>query len=141
VDDGRRERLNSEESQPTLAVLVARGLRLRCPRCGRANVFHGWFAMNDSCPVCGRKFNRAPGYFLGSIFFNYGVTAVLMIVGYFSVFFTHDQVGQTWLVALAAFTLAFPLWFFRYARALWIAVDEYVDPWPNEQERREGAGE
>jgi hypothetical protein len=97
--------------------------------------------MNDSCPACRRKFNRAPGYFLGSIFFNYGVTAALMIFGYFSVFFTRNHVGQAWLATLAAFTLLFPLWFFRYARALWIAVDEYLDPWPNEQEQREGAGE
>jgi uncharacterized protein (DUF983 family) len=141
MKDGRGEPLKSEETPPALAVLVARGLRLRCPRCGRGAVFDGWFAMNDSCPACGRKFNRAPGYFLGSIFFNNGVTAVLMIVGYFSVLFSHDRVGQGWLAALAAFTLLFPLWFFRYARALWIAVDEYLDPWPNEQERREGAGE
>ena len=41
--------------------------------------------MNDSCPACGRKFNRAPGYFLGSIFFNYGVTAVLMIVHFWRI--------------------------------------------------------
>jgi hypothetical protein len=31
----------------------------------------------------------------------------------------------------------FPLWFFRYARALWIAFDEKWDPWPNEEERRQ----
>lgn len=141
MNDDRRESLESEESPPALAVHIGRGLRLRCPRCGRGAVFDGWFAMNDRCPACGRKFNRAPGYFLGSIFFNYGVTAVLMIVGYFSMFFTRGRVGQEWLIALAAFTLLFPLWFFRYARALWIAVDEYLDPWPNEQERRERARE
>ena len=35
--------------------------------------------MYDACPVCGRKFQRAPGYFLGAIYFNYGVTAALMV--------------------------------------------------------------
>jgi hypothetical protein len=35
--------------------------------------------MNDRCPACGRRFNRAPGYLLGSIYFNYGVTALLAI--------------------------------------------------------------
>jgi hypothetical protein len=28
------------------------------------------------------------------------------------------------------------MWFFRYARALWIAFDEQWDPWPNEEELR-----
>ena len=41
------------------------------------------------------------------------------------------------LVGLAGFSVLFPLWFFRYARALWIAFDERFDPWPNEQELRE----
>jgi uncharacterized protein (DUF983 family) len=125
------------ETPPSLANLLLRGARLRCPRCGRASVFRGWFAMHDSCPSCRRKFNRAPGYFLGSIFFNYGVTAILMVIAYFSLFFALGRVSQAWLAGLAGFTLVFPLWFFRYARTLWIAVDEQLDPWPNEQERRE----
>jgi uncharacterized protein (DUF983 family) len=116
-----------------------RALALRCPRCGNAPVFRGWFGMHDRCSACGRTFNRAPGYFLGSIYFNYGVTAVLLVIGYFTLFFALGRVGPAWLAALAAFTLFFPLWFFRYARALWMALDEQLDPWPNEQEQREGA--
>jgi uncharacterized protein (DUF983 family) len=116
--------------------MIGRALRLRCPRCGGATVFRGAFAMHDSCPACGRKFNRAPGYFLGSIYFNYGVTAILLVVGYFALFFGGVSIGTAWLAALASFSLLFPLWFFRYARALWIALDEWLDPWPNDQERR-----
>ena len=59
-----------------------------------------------------------------------------MIAAYFAVFFTQGRVTRPWLAALAAFCLVFPLWFFRYARALWIAFDERWDPWPNEEERR-----
>jgi uncharacterized protein (DUF983 family) len=124
--------------RPALATLLRRGLCLHCPACGQARIFHGWFAMHDRCAACGRRFNRAPGYFLGSIYFNYGVTAVLLIIGYFSLFLSGIRVGQGWLLALAALALVFPLWFFRYARALWIAVDEHFDPWPNEQEARTG---
>jgi len=32
------------------------------------------------------------------------------------------------LVVTLAFALVFPLWFFRYARALWVAFDELWDP-------------
>ena len=94
--------------------------------------------MNDRCDACHRKFNRAPGYFLGAIYFNYGVTAALMIAAYFAVFFWHGRVSRAMLAALAGFCLIFPLWFFRYARALWIAFDERWDPWPNEEEVRRG---
>ena len=41
------------------------------------------------------------------------------------------------LAVLAVFSIVFPMWFFRYARALWIAFDERWDPWPNDQERRQ----
>lgn len=133
----RNDDLPGDTALPSLTTLLLRGARLRCPRCGQGKVFQGWFSMNDSCPSCDRKFNRAPGYFLGSIFFNYGVTAILMVVAYFSLFFALGRVSQAWLTGLAGFTLVFPLWFFRYARTLWIAVDEQLDPWPNEQEQRE----
>jgi len=101
-------------------------------------MFSGWIAMRDPCPACGRVFNRAPGYFLGSIYFNYGVTAVLVVALYFAGYFAEWLAPQQLLVLLTAFGVAFPLWFFRYARALWVAFDERFDPWPNEQERAAG---
>ncbi len=121
-------------------ILIWRGLRLRCPACGASPVFRGWFEMHDRCPTCGRRFNRAPGYFLGSIFFNYGVTAVLVVVAYFSLYFSELLTGTPLLAAMTGFIVLFPLWFFRYARSLWIAVDEILDPWPNDEERRRGEG-
>jgi len=121
--------------------MIARGLRLRCPACGQGPIFRGYFAMNDRCGVCGRRFNRAPGYLLGSIYINYGVTALLVVIAYFSLYFTDALRGTPLLVLLTAFSVLFPLWFFRYARALWIAFDERWDPWPNEEEAREKASE
>jgi uncharacterized protein (DUF983 family) len=131
----RQEPLHPVEERPRMTRLVGRALRLRCPRCGIGRLFQGWFAMPPKCPECGRVFERAPGYFLGAIYFNYGVTAAIMIAGYFVLFFTRGRVSRIELGALAAFCLLFPLWFFRYARALWVAFDERWDPWPNEEER------
>ena len=97
--------------------------------------------MNRSCGQCGRLFDRAPGYLLGSIYFNYGVTAVLVVLAYFSLYFSETMTGDQLLVALTAFGVMFPLWFFRYARGLWIAFDERWDPWPNEEEARQLAAD
>jgi len=93
--------------------------------------------MNDPCENCGRKFDREPGYLLGSIYFNYGVTSLLVVVLYFSLYFSQTLTSHGRLLTLGAVSLLFPMWFFRYARALWIAFDEQFDPWPNEKERRE----
>jgi uncharacterized protein (DUF983 family) len=134
---GRRE---ASQAPPGWGKLLWRALRLQCPRCGAARVFRGWFAMHDRCPACGRKFNRSPGYFLGSIYFNYGLTAGLVVAAYFSLYFSELVTGGRLLALLTVFIVVFPLWFFRYARSLWLAVDEGLDPWPNAEERGRGEG-
>lgn len=111
-----------------LLVLYGRALLLRCPKCGRGKLFRGPFTMHDACSNCGRPFDRGPGFFLGSIYFNYGITAILVIVIYFTCFFTEILTDRQLLVTLSIFALIFPLWFFRYARALWVAFDELWDP-------------
>jgi uncharacterized protein (DUF983 family) len=130
-----------QAEKPSYATLIGRAMRLRCPACGRGKLFRNWISMNDPCGECGRKFNRAPGYLLGAIYFNYGVTALLVVVCYFSLFLTGTLTGKQLLWTLTTFSLLFPFWFFRYARALWIAFDERWDPWPNEEERRQLARE
>lgn len=127
----------SEEQRPPLGLLIRRGLRLRCPACGQGKLFRSWLSMHDPCQSCERKFDREPGYLLGSIYFNYGVTAFLVVVIYFALYFSGTFTNNQRLLILGAFSLLFPLWFFRYARALWIAFDEQFDPWPNEKERRQ----
>lgn len=114
-----------------LMTLFFRALRLRCPACGKGQIFRGWFTMNDQCSECGRPFQRGPGFFLGSIYFNYSVTAILVIAIYFLVFVSGALTDRQVLVALTTFVFLFPLWFFRYARSLWIAFDEIWDPTTN----------
>jgi uncharacterized protein (DUF983 family) len=128
--------LPAEGSQPVYR-LWRRALRLRCPKCGLAPIFSGWLTMHDACLSCGRRFDRGPGYLLGSIYFNYGMTAVLVTLFYFAMFFGDVLTDGQRLMLLSVFAVLFATWFFRYARALWIAFDERWDPWPNEEEARE----
>jgi uncharacterized protein (DUF983 family) len=111
-----------------LLLLVGRALRLRCPACGGGKIFRGLFTMHEACVECGRPFQRGPGFFLGSIYFNYSVTGLAVIVIYFANFFGGWISDTQMMVLLTLFALLFPLWFFRYARALWIAFDELWDP-------------
>jgi uncharacterized protein (DUF983 family) len=111
-----------------VGVALRRGLALRCPRCGRAPLFDGPFRMRARCAGCGLGFEREAGYFVGAIYINYGVTVLLALAGYFALDrWLAPSVG--WQVALwGAFAVLFPLWSFRYSKAVWLALDHLVDP-------------
>lgn len=96
--------------------------------CGRGKLFRGWFAMHTHCSECGVTFERDPGFFLGSIYFNYGLTALIVAIAYPVLLFTKTVPEKPLLWGSLAFTLLFPLWFFRYARSLWLGFDQFVDP-------------
>lgn len=136
-EQSEHEMARRANRRQAVVILWWRALRLCCPACGRGAIFRGWFAMNDSCAGCGRRFARDPGYLLGSIYFNYGVTATLVVAMYFTMFFRDWLSDGQRLVVLSLFATLFPMWFFRYARAFWIAFDERWDPWPNAQEARD----
>ena len=47
---------------------MARGLRRRCPACGRGAMYHRYLKVTDACPVCGTELHHhraddAPPYF------------------------------------------------------------------------------
>jgi uncharacterized protein (DUF983 family) len=114
--------------RPALETLVMRALRLRCPRCGEGRLFSGWFTMPVRCSRCGLKYERAPGYFLGSTYINYGLTALGLVVAYTGLHFGLGLTNRQLAPWLAGFCVLFPLWAFRYARALWLALDCHFDP-------------
>lgn len=91
--------------------------------------------MHDACGHCGVSFAREPGFFLGSIYFNYGLTALITAIAYPVLLLRRVlPEGQLQMLVLA-FALLFPLWFFRYARALWLGFDQYWDPRENVAEQ------
>ncbi len=112
---------------------LSRAWRLRCPACGQTKLFANWIRMHKKCNACGLKYEREPGYFLGSIYVNYGLTALLVTALYFSLFFSEWVSPQAALALVAAFAVIFPMWFFRYARSIWLGFDHYWDPLPKEQ--------
>lgn len=109
-------------------TLWSQAMRLRCPRCGQGILFQGWFLMHERCSSCNLKYERSPGYFLGSAYFNYGQTAATMTATYMILHFGYG-VSKNWLLPpLAVYCTLWPLFWFRYARALWLAFDCYMDP-------------
>ncbi|RMG32596.1 MAG: DUF983 domain-containing protein [Planctomycetota bacterium] len=114
-------------SPRSLRTVLWRGLRLRCPRCGRSSLFRTYFRMVSDCPECGFHFERDPGYFLGSVYLNYGLTALSMTVAYVTLHLGLGVPNRVLLGPLLVWCVVFPLVFFRFARALWLAMDCYFD--------------
>ena len=111
------------EALRRVATGIGRGLRLRCPRCGRAPLYRGWFTMNDVCPVCDLKFERAQGYWVGAIYVNYAATTLVAVAGYFLLWTRTELSTATQLAIWLPFCVVFPLWFFRYSRSFWLALE------------------
>lgn len=114
----------------SLVRAVARGLRKRCPRCGRGELFSGWHRLRERCPVCGLKYEAHTG---DTWFFMYmttaGLTGVLLVL-LFLVRPAIIWVGQIFvaLAAIAVIVLSLP-----YRKGFAVALDWLV-------ERRAGGG-
>ena len=113
-----------------LGPAVRRALALRCPRCGRAPLFRGWFTMNTVCAVCDLRFERAQGYWVGAIYVNYGVTVAIAVTGFFLLNALADWDTGPQLALWVPFVTLFPLWFFRYSRSVWLGLEYALNPEP-----------
>ena len=103
--------------------------RLKCPVCLQGSVFKDRFNALQKCPQCGFYFSRESGFWAGSTYFGYGATVFVaggvgVILGF--VF------GLGWtvpvLAAVVIVAIVFPIWFFPYAREIWLVLDLYLNP-------------
>jgi hypothetical protein len=83
--------------------------------------------MHEACPHCGFSYTREPGFYLGSIYLNYGATVILtgslyalLVMG---LGFSNDT---TLTICLTAAVLC-PILFFRHARSFLLALDSSVN--------------
>jgi hypothetical protein len=65
---------------------------------------------------------------VGAIYVNYGVTTLVAIAGYFLLWTRTSLSTGAQLAIWLPFCVLFPLWFFRYSRSLWLAVEYGLNP-------------
>jgi uncharacterized protein (DUF983 family) len=121
---------------PRAATVLARGLRLRCPRCGRTDLFPGWFRMHERCEACGLRYEREQGFFVGAIYVNYAVTAVVAVGSVLGLDWAVGLDLRTQLVVGIMLALLVPVAFFRYSRSLWLVLDYLVTRAVDQREYR-----
>ena len=114
-------------------LLLRRGLRQRCPVCGRGKIFKGWIKTYERCPVCNFAYEREPGYYTGAIAINLVVSELLITI--IAVPLAASQaVPLSVLIALGC-TLPFllPLLFYRPTKSLWMSFDHFIHPISSER--------
>ena len=95
----------------------------------RVRTLWDWFTPLDGCPRCGYAYERESGYFLMATWaVNYGVVAGLGMV--VALIVDHFYQPPLWkLIAIVAVPMPFLSFLFaRHAKALYVALDHYLDP-------------
>ena len=108
--------------------IIGRSLKLKCCLCGKGRMFRNWFIMHEQCPECGCLFEREPGFFLGSIYFNYGITAITMTALYMTAYFLQWAENKTLLMYAIGYVILVPAFLHPFARSLWANFDQMWDP-------------
>src|SRR4029078_6715032 len=90
-------------SRPRIVTALRRGLRLRCPHCGRGRLFSGWARHLDRCSVCGLVYERNPGdTWAFTIIGDRLPVAGIIVLVYFGLVRSHPLVGWATFAVLAA---------------------------------------
>lgn len=91
--------------------------------------------MNTHCALCGMRFEREQGYFLGAMYVNYAFTVLIVISGYLLLEWWTDLSLTVQLVLWISVSLICPLLLFRQARGVWLSFDYIFNPatdeWPD----------
>jgi len=109
-------------------LLLRRGLRQRCPVCGRGKIFAGFFKTYERCPVCGFVYEREPGYYTGAMAVNLVVSELLIVI--IAVPLAASQVVPVIYLIILGCTIPIllPILFYRPTKSLWMSFDHFIHP-------------
>lgn len=110
-------------------LLLWRGLRLRCPRCGGGKLYRRGYTMNETCSSCGWVFEREEGYWTGAMAINLVVTELLIFAAIFPLLIFQAPLALTLPLGLGL-AVATPFLFYRHSKSLWMTMDFFMHPTP-----------
>ena len=108
--------------------VLIRGLKLKCPACGRDALYQSAFKIKERCASCGLVYGREQGYFVGAIYINVMATEALILFVYLVLFFAFPVMGDAVYIVLFIMAITLPLIFFRLSRSLWLSIDHIISP-------------
>ncbi len=121
--------MDAPATMPSRLSAIFHGL---CPRCRMTTIFRGsmlWLTpMHERCAVCGLRFEREPGYFLGAMYISYAMAVPLLLAFLALYWWLTAWTWRTILLASALTLVPFAPALTLFARVLWIHLDRGVDP-------------
>jgi uncharacterized protein (DUF983 family) len=99
----------------------------KCPRCRKGDIFKSsatslskFHQMHENCPVCGLKYEREPGFFVGAMYVNYAFSvAIIITVGVSLTIFNIYNLYIFMFTVIGIILLLLPF-LFRYSRILYL---------------------
>ena len=109
---------------PRLRTLLWRGIRCRCPQCGRGRVFKRWLTMHENCHDCGLKYLRDQGDLWAYIIVLDRAAFILPLIAmlYFRLYNPHS----IWFVLFAATVLFGLIYTAPHRNGLCLGVDYFI---------------
>jgi uncharacterized protein (DUF983 family) len=96
----------------------------RCAKCKQGAIFHGFFFIHDNCPVCGHRFEREEGFFIGSMIIAYFISTLLTLpILLVSIFKFEMEFPLALLLAAVFMAVTLPI-IYRYSKIAWIQIEE-----------------
>jgi uncharacterized protein (DUF983 family) len=109
----------------------------RCPICFQGRVFTGWISMQQCCPVCGARFEREHGFFVGALYVAYwmSVATLSSLMALFWAAGAGSAYRSFLLAAIALIPLSVLI--FRYSRTVWMHLWQVLAPLPVSERLRQ----
>jgi hypothetical protein len=104
----------------------------KCPHCAGEKVFlkrkklFELPVMKERCEVCGYKYDREPGYFLGAMYLSYGLAVLQGIITFLICHFFFPAMATIWIpISIMVVIMLFSFRNYRLSRILYI----HIFPW------------
>lgn len=118
-------------TMPSVARMLKRTLRLRCPHCGDGGVMTRAGGIRPRCESCNFRFERSDeNYFAGAMFFGllfgeflFGITLLVVILAKWP-----NVPWDTMTWAIPTGMLVVLLFWIPISRVVWLSIDVLVRP-------------
>jgi uncharacterized protein (DUF983 family) len=125
----------SLNKKPALLPIM---LRLKCPQCGKGNLFstptfsfRAPFEMEKHCSNCGESFFPEPGFYFGAMFISYIISAWFCIGFVMLLHWVFKWSLATSFALLILVSALFFVYLFRVSRAIWLGLMVKRKPSPS----------
>ncbi|MCP5468409.1 MAG: DUF983 domain-containing protein [Deltaproteobacteria bacterium] len=93
------------EKKLGILLLLWRGMKKRCPRCGKGKLYEAWYRLQKNCSQCGYLYYRDPIDILSFMYMSTALLTGLFILLMFSLTPSNLALGRVLIGILGFFTI------------------------------------